>query len=258
MPSKQISDRQKVALAVRMAGLTHANRIARRLEPRLRAVLQGTELMPDVGLLTVLAVRALDEVRLDLVQKDEAHERELDDDDGPRNLRDRLAGELYDATVELREILTGVYGQAGAEAVGLSGLTPRDPVLLGQFVHQAVGGFADATLPPSRIPGVSVQLAPWAERLGGLHKALSGAVADVAREGREAEAALVDKWAAMETFDAVYTETATFLSALLALAGEEELAKRVRPRRADRAAAEVADVPTTEVPEATEEAAPTK
>ncbi|MEM9463383.1 MAG: hypothetical protein AAGF11_55085 [Myxococcota bacterium] len=84
--------------------------------------------------------------------------------------------------------------------------------------------------------------------------ALSSALADVAREVREAEATLVAKNRALDEYDRTFGDVATLVSALLRIGGEVELAARVKPStRRPGQTLEVAEraeeQPATEEPE---------
>jgi hypothetical protein len=63
---------------------------------------------------------------------------------------------------------------------------------------------------------------------------LESALREVEKEQKEAEATLQAKYAAMDAFDAAFTEVASLISALLRLAGETALAERVRPSKKQR------------------------
>jgi hypothetical protein len=69
----------------------------------------------------------------------------------------------------------------------------------------------------------------WTLPLTESRKALSEAISAAAREKREADTTLVAKNAAMDNYDKVFSITATMVSSLLSFAGQNELARRVRP-----------------------------
>ena len=68
------------------------------------------------------------------------------------------------------------------------------------------------------------QLAPIVARLG-------AALITTAREEKEAEQTQKTKNRAIAAYDDVFSKSASLISALLGVAGEEELARRVRPTK---------------------------
>ena len=83
--------------------------------------------------------------------------------------------------------------------------------------------------PAPRFPGMCFDATYWTGRLTAAIVPLKGALADVAREERENEATYVAKTRAIEAYDQTFSQVATYVSAMLAIAGEKELARRVRP-----------------------------
>ena len=81
MPSKQVTDRKKSALAVASAGRTHTGDVSASLRALLSPYLKKGEDIPDIALLVELAARALDSAEATMSAADEANLRELADDD---------------------------------------------------------------------------------------------------------------------------------------------------------------------------------
>lgn len=183
---------------------------------------------PDVARLVELIARALEHDTAAMVAADEAHLRELGDDDGPRTRRDQAAETLYASVVELRQVVTGLYGPSALPLCGLSGPTPTDPATLSSFGGEVIHALRTNALPPSRIKGDQVVPSEWASRLKRERAALDGALADVTREAREADATLAAKGAAIAAWEGRYSKSAGVLSALLQFTGEEEIAGKVR------------------------------
>jgi hypothetical protein len=229
MPTKQVVDRQKSAEAVIAAGETHKERVVGRLKEALEPQLRRGEKLPDAALLVELVTRALGAASAAMVAADEAHQRELADDAGPRAARDQAAEALYRELVELREIATGLLGGAAAATLGLSGDTPRDPVALGRFAGEVIAALKGKSLPPSRVRGAAFAASEWVASLEKSRAALTDAVGAVAREGREAEGTLTRRDQAVAAYDERFGGAASFLGGLFKLAGEGELADRFRP-----------------------------
>jgi hypothetical protein len=228
MRSKQITDRQKEALAVIAAGETHRAEIIKGLGAILTPVLRSREKLPDLELFIELHLRSLQQALDTLLETDEAYQRELLDDDAPRQARDAAAALLYERLVELRELVTGVYGAAAAREAGFNANTPRDPVQLSRFANQVGKALASVKLPKPRLRGASLQTRELSDELDEKRKELDGHLAVVARETKEAQAALSARQTAQDLFDERYTGVASLLSGLLRLAGKPDLADRVR------------------------------
>ncbi len=98
-------------------------------------------------------------------------------------------------------------------------------------------------LPKSRVRGATFRAEDWVERLDDRITPLEKAIDVVAREVREAEGTQATKNRALEAYDETFRKVATLLSATLSIAGEDELASRVRPtaRRPGRTAGSEAD-----------------
>lgn len=252
MPSKQIVDRQKSALAVISAGETHSSAVADELAPVLSPYLQKSEKLPDVALLARLVARALDDAGKRMVAADEAHIAELADDAAPREARDSAATALYDEIVDLRDWLKGLYGAGALRPLGFSSDTPRDPVALERFAGEVMSALGKATLPKPLRKGVKWDPGETLEKLGAMRAALNTHLKDVAREVREAQATLRTKNDALAAYDERFGRAASFLVGLFNLAGETALADRVRPsaRRPGQTEVDAAGEPEPAAPPA--------
>ena len=229
MPSKQVTDRQKSASAVVAAARTHGPGAATAVAVTVAPLLAEGEAPPDLALFVELSARRLEGTTAVLVQADAAHEAELSDDAGPRQRRDELASALYDDLLELKDVATGLLGRTSLAPLRLTGITPRDPVVLGRHAEGVVQALRTTPLPESRVRGATFHAEEWADRLTEHTDALSSALADVAREAREAEGTLVAKNRALAEHDQVFSDVASLVSAVLRMGGQPELAARVRP-----------------------------
>ncbi len=249
MASKQITDREKSARSVVAIGETQSEASEAPLVKLLKPHLAKGETLPNIALLLTLVSRALDASKTRMVEADAAHEAELGDDEPVRRARDEAASTLSDKVIELREILTGVYGSATASAV-FAGPTPEDPVVLSRFAGEVATQLVRVKLPPPRIKGAKLDTAETASALQEHSATLDMHLKGVARELREAQATLDAKNQAMAAYDELFSGVATTLTGLLRLAGKADLAARVRPstRRPGQTATDAEDKAAPEQP----------
>lgn len=222
MASKQVTDRQKGADAVLAIFDAQGGTLASAAGPVLGTDAQTVH--TTLGLLQ----RALKNSRDAMVQADTAHETELADDPRAREARDEAAAKLSDKVIELRSVITGMYGAATSRAV-IVGQTPRDPVALERFVGEIVQNLGAVTWPAPRFAGAGLDAKAVAQDLSGAREALQAALTQVASEEREAQGSLSKKNQAIDEYDRGFTGVATTLAGLFTLAGEAELAEKVRP-----------------------------
>jgi hypothetical protein len=228
MPSKQVTDRQKTANAVVAAIDTHAAAATTAITALLSPHLRSGEEMPNVALLLALVGRGCNGTIQSLVTADNVHQGELADDDPARHNRDDAATALRQESINLREILTGMYGGAITTQV-VSEAVPRDPVMLSRHGQTIEENLARITLPAPRIPGATLDKAAIITRFGALRQTLDDTIQVVAREVREAQATQSAKDAAMDSFDHFFSMGADVTSSLLRLGGMPEQAAKLRP-----------------------------
>lgn len=229
MASKAVTDRQKNARTILAAAATYGSDLTDGLTKLLAPQLERGEKLPDLALFVKLLERTLGSVTTELVAADAAHEAELRDDLAPRQARDEAADQLRSELIELRETVQGLYGRPGLQALALLGETPRDSVELGRFAEDVLKALPKAALPPSRVKGAKLDLKEVSGALLPHVEALQSHLNTVAQEEKEAQVTLTRRNAAQQSFDQRFSAVATLLSALLAAAGQTELASRVRP-----------------------------
>lgn len=231
--SKMVTRRQDEAAAVIQAAITHADLVGGRLE-RTLAPGPGSE-VPGSGNGSADLIRRLGQTLQAsveaLVQADQAHEREKASGRPVRRELDEATAALYREIVDLRRAVDVVGGRPALVKLGLAGITTREPVALcrvGDAVHTRLPGLAsELSTKRGLVFDASAYLGPVAaatSRLDSAHEAW-------VRKGRERDMTLMDKLRAMSAFDACYLSVAHALEALFRLAGMDELADRVRPRR---------------------------
>ncbi len=223
MASKLVTDRQKGADAVAAIAEAQLQTLADSLTRVIPSGNPGA-MQSVVTQLTATLVGRRDE----MVRADETHERELADDAQARAERDEAADALTAKLVELREVLTGLYGQALARTA-LPEAAPQDPVVLERFAGQVSTTLANINLPEPRVAGAQLNVSELAEDISGAQAELRNRLDVVAREVREAQDTLAKKNRAIEQYDRAFQGVATVLTGLFVLAGQDELANKVRP-----------------------------
>ncbi len=229
MPSKQIVDRTKSANIVSAAASVHAARIAPAIATILSPFLDSGKKMPDAEGFILLVGKWLAHTSATMAAADEAHIHELSDDDPIRQARDQAQTALNDELVELREWMTGLFGARAVRSLGFAAETPRDPAALSHFAGEVVKSLRKKTFPPPKRDGVSWSPLKEATKIDTLRATLDTALANIVREAREAQGTLADKNTAITTYDTAFSRASKVLEGLFTLAGETDLADRVRP-----------------------------
>jgi hypothetical protein len=226
MASKMVLDPANSASKVAQAAETHAVEVAAKLNPLLASV---SDVAPDIGPLIrafgALVIQAAEA----MVQTDEAHEVEVADDVAPRAARDEAVRQVYALLTELRAAVNVAFGERAVSGLGFSGPTPQDPaalLALAKGVAHRIPGLRDAK---PRSTAFSIDWRFYDAALPGPTAALAAALEDVRRESREAESTHKAKQRALANYDERFSLAATAPTVLFRLAGETELAERVRP-----------------------------
>lgn len=240
MASKQVTDREKSTRAVVAAADTHAADIAAGFARELTPHLKSGDTIPDIALLIRLVGRKLQADTAALLAADQAHEKELSDDDGPREDRDAAAAKLRAALVDLRAAVDAVYGPKGLTLLGIAHAAPVDPSVIATTAGAVSKNLRDTSikLPKPKRAGMKVERAAFADEIDADLPALTKALGRVATEDREKEATQRAKNATMEKNDATFSGVAGWLTAGCTFAGLDDLADKLRPsgRRPGRTA----------------------
>lgn len=231
-PTKMVTDRRKSSLIVENSVGTSGETVAAKLIERTVAT-AGEGPVPDYLLVLQALGAKLAQTREELTAADQRHRDEVSDDDEHREKRDEAARELNRQILKLRDSFTGIYGATARKTLGFDDRTARDPMpllaqgqrLLDNLRHPGL------QLPAPQTPGIEVDLALILPPLETAVETLRVAIQDVAREKTEADLTLVSKNEALAAFDDTFLWVARALAALYSLAGEYELAARVRPSR---------------------------
>ncbi|MBI2571799.1 MAG: hypothetical protein HYV63_32720 [Candidatus Schekmanbacteria bacterium] len=128
-----------------------------------------------------------------------------------------------------RSRVEDVLGEPGLARYGLAGETPRAPEDLEAHVTNAVALFEQSPVVAEDALGTPFDSARVASGLRERLTELRGALGATARERRELESAMIERDRALVVWNDVYQGVATAWSGLFRLAGEVELAERIRP-----------------------------
>ncbi len=230
MSSKSVTDRSKsvelVTHALRASAVSASTQITGRLKPYLKS----GESMPDLALLFELLARGVESHGAAMRKADEAHAAELSDDAEPRSRRDQAHDRTHDAVVEIKEAVGSLFGELWLGKLQLPNPIPQDPVVLERAASDFLGALERTKLPAPKLKGVGAfDASHWKTMLEEPVKTLRASLGDVARETREAEVTLKEKSRAVAAHDAFFSLAAGLGVSLLRLAGEDELAARLRP-----------------------------
>lgn len=233
---------------------THAPEIAGRLDerfaPRFEGLGVGSE-RPDF-LSTLLAMKGeLQASREALAAQEQRHMDLLKRGIELRGERGKLTDSLYGDFSAMRRTVEQVYDSEGNTErsafvlAGIQGPTAQKPVRLLRQVDLAVAHLlnSDLVLPEPRFGGVDVDprrlargLRPRAQRLGEV-------IREIKEVGSQLNATRKEKNRAVEHHKETFLWVARGAESFFQLAGESELAERIRPsvRRRGRRAADVGE-----------------
>ncbi len=239
MTSKMVADRQRSSESVQAAARTHAEPIA----VALSDVLGAPKLKESMAEIVMRSAGALGMRTEQMVSADEAHIKEQGEDAGARAGLDQHLDQVRAVLVDFRQTAAGVVGEAYLRQLGFEGRTPERVVEVERLAQRVVDNLDHVKPLPSRVPGFAFAPAPWKAHLSQQLAPLIKARKALAQERRESEVTLVNKQEAIEVYDRTFSSVATLVSAFLAIAGERELARRVRPstRRRGRTVGDMND-----------------
>lgn len=242
--SKTVADLRSSTRLVVQAAQVHGDDAVAGLVALLAAHLPAGDFSGMLKAIFVALAAVLEESMQQLEAADITHRLELADDDPFRDLRDKVVGELYAVLVAVRRIIEGGYGPEAPKEAGFKGSIERQADLLvdrAQAVIERLAAFEGrATLDDA----VEVKPARLVERIRVAKAPVEAAKREVDREKREAETTLARRDAAWAHHVQRFRLVANALVALLALAGLEAQASKVRPsqRSPGRTAGEVGEV----------------
>ncbi len=190
----------------------------------------------------------LAQIQRQLVEAEDRHVRQLVVIQQLRRQRDQGATAVYDKQTAARGVLAHLYGREhGFEVAAVSGTTPQSSRVLAEQVDQTVKLLRqpEGESPSTRIAGVGVDFTVMADDLENGQQQLIAVRADLVRANKVADGTRQATHRAIQEFDLVFLWAARSLEELFRLAGERELADRIRTsvRRVTRRQAEPEDEP---------------
>ena len=227
MPSQALIARKRSVEHLVQTAATSAVLIDERLNQALAPVLANEPVV--VAPLVRALGRAVQQSYDEAAEAERAHEDELLDDPDPRHRRDFQASRATTAVIDLRDGVRGTYGVQAEAKLGVVGPTPRDPQAIWVTGSNVLPRIAEAVSGPAVRAGFSFDPTPARATLQEALPLLQVALADVAREKKEADQTLTTRQARLDAHDRTFSRVANLLTALLEAIGEYELAARVRP-----------------------------
>lgn len=233
MASKMVADRLKLRKIVVGAVTANAPEVTKVFTERLTPLLRKGESLPDFQLVQELLMRWVEQQMQVLVEKDDANLIELLDIN-PRDRRDRLAAEVYDEVVSLRETAVGLYGLDGArKLLGFSGATAEDPELLLRQANQAMVRLRsdDVPTPETRSEALETDLGQWPDRVEEKVRALEQVLQEIETERWFGFNTVSDKSGALSEFDFTLGNVTRIQRGLFALSGLLRAAELFFPQK---------------------------
>ncbi len=247
---------EKEAVSLIGSGRTYAQRVADRLD--LIVATADGQLQPDFVALQLGLVQTVEAGLQEIGTFDESLVEELDGDRDQLAERNTASAELTDQLSSVLSACDGIYGIKACRKLFGNHLTlPRDPrrlAKLGRRVHRRLtdDGF---TLPEPKLKGWALsERQELATGVGGAVDRLDTALTALNDERKGSAGSRFVKSGAVDDFRRTLRYAGDCLAALYNLAGFDDLAARIRPkrRRKQRAAdegGEGAEQTTPESPE---------
>jgi hypothetical protein len=223
----------KDAASAAHSGQVHAVHVADLVAPRLAPLVPEGEPVPDLVAFQLTLARLVEAEREQLLEIDATHVAELTDARENRRLRDAAFDDLYDQLSAIQEAWNGVYVSGGSTLFDGVELLPQDPVVLhrlGERVHRRLAS-AEFVEPEARLAGQSLNREALATELATRVDRLGTALSGVSVELKTADETLFAKQRAIDGCRRTLRFVASCLAGLYGLAGLDDLAAKVLPKR---------------------------
>jgi hypothetical protein len=227
-----LTDRQKTANVLAATLTKHAEKAHARFTDLVTPHLLEGEKVPDLVFFQELLQRHLTAIRKALVEVDDLHHRERQDDQELRATRDQAVSELAALLARLRFAVKGACGaESCGRVLGFEGSVPRDPVVLQRYVvlvkeRLESGSVAEQT---STVEEVSIDSAAWIRRLEEPLSRLELALEQLSGDRRDTLEQQLAKNALLADYDRAHRSGAHILENVFRFVGLDEFAERVRP-----------------------------
>jgi hypothetical protein len=227
--SKAVSNRKGFAEHVVTTINIHAPACIAEAESQL-TVENNPEKSVDLNKLLNALSFNLTRATVSMTDKDLFVGEELADDPYYRDLRDKKIGELRSENMDLRNLLSSVYGVSILSVYGLSGETPSNYDQLITSSKNTINLMQKSPLPVPLKKGISsLDSALLIESLSEKVDELQSALSNVKIEEKELELAVRNREISIEAWQKIFSATATITAEILKLGGRNDLADRVRP-----------------------------
>ncbi len=227
---------EKEAVSLIGSGRTYAQQVADELQG-LVAVTEGQP-VPDFLALQLSLVQTVETGLQEIETFDESLVEELDGDRDQLAERNAATAELTDQLSRVQNACEGVYGKpASLKLFGYVETLPRNPrrlAKLGRRVHRRLGG-EGFILPEPLLKGWALsERQDLATDLGQAVTRLDAALKALEDERKASAGSRSVKDGAVEDFRRTLRYAGDCLAALYSLAGFDDLAARIRPKRRRR------------------------
>ncbi len=230
MRRKEVIRRLTSVAEVRAAQHAHRELVGDKLDRRPAARSTGAFSGPYLEFLD----GELAAIESGLITAEDAHVRHLIRTVELRRRSKEDVAALYDKQISARQVLSGLYGaQRGFELAAVSGETPRHHQALAEQVDQTVKLLRDpaAAEPAVKIAGITVDAVVVADDLEAGRGRLLASRRGLQRTLKASDGTRARVNAAIREFDQVFPWVAGSLENAFRLAGEHELADRIRTSR---------------------------
>ena len=143
--------------------------------------------------------------------------------------RDLAAEDCRKKLMPLRGSITGLFGEDYARALGFKGATPDLPQSVYGLCAEIFARLPKAKAPAITAAGVAIDPVALLQPLVEPTEKLRLALVSSALEQRETDLAQQEKNKALAAYDRAFAVAANLTSTFLEIAGERDLARRVRP-----------------------------
>lgn len=260
-----ITQLKKEAVSVAASGRANARHVADELHQRFVSFGQ----QPDFMALQLGLVHVVEHGLEQLEAHDESLVDDLDEDREKLEERNDATDDLTDKLTSVQSACDGVYGvKASLKLFSRTETLPRDPVVLlklGKRVHRRLAD-PDYAFPEPKLKGWKLdERETLTTDLGGSVDRLDLALAALTDERKSSDSSRFVKTGSVDEFRRTVRYVAGCLAALYGLAGFDELAAKIRPKRrrrratggdGDEAGDAGAETPATDSPEDGDDATP--